>query len=81
MVQHALGLVEAAGADENTLGQVLVFLGTPLVALLVTTLVGMVALGTALGNTRAQVSKLVDSAFAPIASWMRLLQTPPLSGR
>jgi GntP family gluconate:H+ symporter len=61
-------VVEAGGAGDSTVGQVFVFLGTPLVALLITTLVAMVALGTSLGNTRAQVSKLVDSAFAPIAS-------------
>ncbi|MDM7831063.1 GntP family permease [Cellulomonas edaphi] len=60
-------VVESVGADESTLGKSLVFVGTPLVALLITTLVAIVVLGTALGSTRAQVSKLVDSAFAPIA--------------
>lgn len=61
-------VVEAAGAEESGAGRALAFLGTPLVALLVTSLVALVALGTALGRTRQQVSTLVDRSFAPIAS-------------
>ena len=44
------------------------FVGTPLVALLITALVGLVTLGTNVGRDRTQLSKLVDSSFAPIAS-------------
>jgi len=61
-------LAETAGFADSGAGQVLDFIGTPLVALLITALVALVLLGTALGRTRSSVSKLVDSSFAPIAS-------------
>lgn len=60
-------LAEAMKFQDTPVGQVLVFLGNPLVALLITALVSLVALGTALGETRQHVSSLVDSSFAPIA--------------
>lgn len=61
-------LAETVGFADSGFGQVLDFVGTPLVALLITALVSLVLLGTAQGRTRSQVSKLVDSSFAPIAS-------------
>ncbi|WP_454050261.1 GntP family permease [Cellulomonas sp. Marseille-Q8402] len=61
-------LAETVGFQESGVGQVLDFVGTPLVALLITTLVSLVLLGTRQGRDRSQVSKLVDSSFAPIAS-------------
>jgi GntP family gluconate:H+ symporter len=61
-------LAETIGFQESGVGQVLDFIGTPLVALLITALVSLVLLGTRQGRDRSQVSKLVDSSFAPIAS-------------
>ncbi|HEY3437627.1 MAG TPA: gluconate:H+ symporter [Actinotalea sp.] len=60
-------LVEAAGFGDNPFGQVLVFLGTPLIALLITTLMSLVVLGSALGFDRARLSELVGASFLPIA--------------
>jgi gluconate:H+ symporter, GntP family len=63
----ARSLVEIAGATETGYGTVLEFLGTPLVALLITSLFALVAFGTAVGRTRQQLGDLVGSSFAPIA--------------
>lgn len=59
--------VEAFGIDETPLGRAFVFIGTPLIALLITTLVSLVVLGTALGSDRKHLADLVGSSFAPIA--------------
>ncbi|NKY11011.1 GntP family permease [Cellulomonas hominis] len=61
-------LAETVGFQDSGVGQVLDFVGTPLVALLITALASLVLLGSAQGRTRSQISKLVDSSFAPIAS-------------
>lgn len=61
-------LAETVGFEDSAAGQVLDFVGTPLVALLITALVSLVLLGTRQGRDRSMVSKLVDSSFAPIAS-------------
>lgn len=61
-------LAETIGFQDTAVGGVLDFIGTPLEALLITTLVALVLFGTLQGRTRGQVSKLVDSSFAPIAS-------------
>ncbi|WP_431835513.1 GntP family permease [Cellulomonas sp. Y8] len=61
-------LAETVGFEDSGFGQVLDFVGTPLVALLITALVSLVLLGTRQGRDRSMVSKLVDSSFAPIAS-------------
>lgn len=61
-------LAETVGFEDSAVGQVLDFVGTPLVALLITALVSLVLLGTRQGRDRSMVSKLVDSSFAPIAS-------------
>ncbi|ROS78635.1 GntP family permease [Cellulomonas sp. PhB143] len=60
-------VVDVAEVDDSTVGKLLVFVGTPLVALLITSLVALVVFGTAVGRTRQQVSDLVGSSFAPIA--------------
>jgi GntP family gluconate:H+ symporter len=61
-------LAETIGFQDSGVGQVLDFVGTPLVALLITALVSLVLLGARQGRDRSQISKLVDSSFAPIAS-------------
>jgi GntP family gluconate:H+ symporter len=63
----ARAVVEVTGQLETGWGGVLEFLGEPLVALLITTLVGLFAFGTAVGRTRQQLSDLVGSSFLPIA--------------
>lgn len=60
-------LAETIGFQDSSIGQVLDFIGTPLEALLITALVALVLFGTVQGRTRSQISKLVDSSFAPIA--------------
>ncbi|VTR76958.1 GntP family permease [Cellulomonas hominis] len=61
-------LAETIGFQDSGVGQVLDFIGTPLVALLITALVSLVLLGSQQGRTRSQIGSLVDSSFAPIAS-------------
>lgn len=63
----ARSVVEIAGATGTGYGTVLEFLGEPLVALLLTSLVALVAFGTGTGRTRQQLGDLVGSSFAPIA--------------
>jgi len=58
---------ESLGLDDTPVGTFFLFLGTPLVALLITSLVALVAFGTALGRTRDEVSALVGASFLPIA--------------
>lgn len=60
-------LAETAGFAKSAIGVPLTFIGTPLVALLITTLLALVLLGTALGTSREKVSSLVGSSFLPIA--------------
>ena len=60
-------LVEMLGQEETPLGQAVVFVGTPLIALSITTVVAMFLLGFLLSMSRADVSKLVSSSFGPIA--------------
>ncbi|MFT4215486.1 MAG: gluconate:H+ symporter [Microbacterium sp.] len=60
--------VQAVGLGENPVGQVLVFLGTPLQALLITSLYSMWVLGLGLGRTANEVAQETGAAFAPIAS-------------
>ncbi|MFT4258099.1 GntP family permease [Microbacterium sp.] len=61
-------VVKATGIGETGVGQVLVWLGTPLQALLITALYSMVVLGTTLGRTMSEVASETGAAFAPIAS-------------
>lgn len=60
--------VEAFGFDDNLIGRVLIFIGTPLQALLITSLYAMWALGLALGRSANEVADETGAAFAPIAS-------------
>jgi GntP family gluconate:H+ symporter len=60
-------LVEMLKLEESGFGQAIVFIGTPLIALFITTIVAMFLLGFLLSKTRDQVSKLVGSSFGPIA--------------
>jgi GntP family gluconate:H+ symporter len=61
-------VVEMSGVGETPFGLAVVFIGTPLVALLITTIVAMFVLGFLLSKTRAEVNQLVGSSFGPIAS-------------
>lgn len=60
-------VVETTGTLGTPVGKGLEFIGTPLVALLITALVSLVAFGSAMGRTRDEISTLVDKSFAPIA--------------
>ncbi len=60
-------VTELAGGQDSGLGKAFVFLGTPLEALLLTTFVALVLLGSALGRTRSQLSAQVSSSLGPIA--------------
>ncbi|QAY64911.1 gluconate transporter [Xylanimonas allomyrinae] len=60
-------VVDIRHLEETPAGSVFQFLGTPLVALLATSLVALFAFGSAVGRTRAQLSDLVGSSFVPIA--------------
>lgn len=60
-------LVETTHNDQAVWGRVLYFIGTPLEALLITSLYAMVVLGLSLGLDTKAVSSLTGSAFGPIA--------------
>ena len=60
-------VVEVANLDGTGFGAALVFTGTPLIALTITTIVAMFAFGYVIGKSRNQVNDLVGSAFGPIA--------------
>src|SRR5690606_27112134 len=61
-------VVTSANLDGSLIGQILVWIGTPLQALLITALYAMIVLGTALGRSMGEVAKITGDAFAPIAS-------------
>ncbi|SER99114.1 gluconate:H+ symporter, GntP family [Propionibacterium cyclohexanicum] len=60
-------LAEVTGQDKSALGSAVVFIGTPLIALFITTIVAMFVFGYTLSKTRDEVNKIVGSAFPPIA--------------
>jgi GntP family gluconate:H+ symporter len=61
-------LVESVPAlSEGPVHDAALFVGTPLVALLLTTLAAIVLLGTSLGQSRTSVSSLVGASLGPIA--------------
>ncbi|CEI46684.1 Gluconate permease (transmembrane) [Propionibacterium freudenreichii] len=60
-------VAELAHIDKTTAGRFLVFLGTPLIALLITAIFAMFVFGYLLGRTRDMMNKLVGSAFGPVA--------------
>lgn len=61
-------VVTSAKLDGSLIGQILVWIGTPLQALLITSLYAMFVLGSALGRSMSEVAKITGDAFAPIAS-------------
>ncbi|WP_326568527.1 gluconate:H+ symporter [Amycolatopsis rhabdoformis] len=63
----AKALADILLGKENAVRRVLDFVGDPLVALLVAVLVGMVVLGRPARFDRAQLTKIVGDALAPIA--------------
>ncbi len=63
----AATLVETTGIDKSPVGHVVAFIGTPLIALLITTVVAMFVFGYALGKSLAEVGEQVGASFAPIA--------------
>lgn len=65
MLAHTL--VVALRVDTTAWGSVLSFVGTPLLALLITSLYAMVVLGLALGRSTSGVSSLTGAAFGPVA--------------
>lgn len=60
-------VVEMTGSDSTPVGAAVVFAGTPLIALIITTVVAMFAFGYLLGKPLDVVGKLVGSSFGPIA--------------
>lgn len=60
--------VQALSLGDNPVGQVLIFIGTPLQALLITSLYSMWVLGLGLGRSAAEVANETGASFAPIAS-------------
>lgn len=61
-------VVETVGVGEEKLARrIFDFLGSPLVALLLTVLFAMIVLGLRTGKTLKQVSDVVGASFAPIA--------------
>ena len=67
VLRLARTLVEMLNQQETGFGQAVVFVGTPLIALSITTVAAMFLLGFLLSQTREQVGKLVGSSFGPIA--------------
>lgn len=61
-------IIDIAGAADSVVGRFLVFVGSPLTALFITTVVAMLLLGTARGVKRDELNKIVGSSLAPIAS-------------
>lgn len=60
-------LVVAIGQDATVWGAALSFIGTPLMALLITSLYAMVVLGLALGRSTSGVASLTGASFGPVA--------------
>lgn len=60
-------LVETLGGEEATWGKALYWIGTPLQALLITSLYAMAVLGLSLGMGLRKVGDLTGSAFGPVA--------------
>lgn len=61
-------LVETTGHEQTAWGAALYWIGTPLEALVITTVVALLLLGTLRGRSREEVEKLVGASFGPIAS-------------
>jgi GntP family gluconate:H+ symporter len=63
----AATVVQMAGIAKSPFGAAVGFVGTPLIALAITTVLAMFVFGYRLGNSLSEVGKLVGQAFAPIA--------------
>ncbi|MFT8396518.1 GntP family permease [Propionibacterium sp.] len=60
-------IVELTKHDKTSVGAAIVFIGTPLIALFITVIVGMFVFGYTLSRSRDEVNQIVSSAFGPIA--------------
>ncbi|GAB2468852.1 gluconate:H+ symporter [Xylanimonas ulmi] len=63
----ARAVVEVLHQETTAVGSAFLFLGTPLVALLLTSLVALGVFGLGVGRSRAELSDLVGASFLPIA--------------
>ncbi len=63
----AATIAETTIGTKNPLGAILGFVGTPLIALSITTVVAMFVFGYGLKKSRKEVDRLVGSSFGPIA--------------
>jgi len=63
----ARALAEITGQIDTVWGGALEFVGAPLVALLITALVALLAFGSGVGRSRVELSELVGASFLPIA--------------
>lgn len=71
----------ALPGDDGALTTVALFLGQPVVALLLTVLVTMAALGTRLGSSPQEVSERVGASLAPIAGILLIVGAGEASSR
>jgi len=60
-------IMETTGHKDSGLGKVLTWIGTPLQALLITSIVAIFVLGLGQHRSRSEVSDLVSASFGPIA--------------
>ena len=60
-------VVEVSNLKDSAFGHVMFFIGEPLIALTITTVVAMFVFGYTLSKSRDEVNKLVGSSFGPIA--------------
>mgnify|MGYP002237238872 FL=1 len=63
----ASSIVDLTGQSETVWGRALAFIGTPLVALLITTIFAMVVLGYMQKFTRDAVNGMVGQSFSSVA--------------
>jgi len=63
----AATLVETTGVKATPFGAAVAFIGTPLIALLITTIVAMFVFGYSLGKSLSEVGTQVGDSFGPIA--------------
>lgn len=64
----AATVVELLGVDGAGVGAAIAFVGTPLIALSITTVAAMFLLGYGLGSSAGEVSKWIGASLGPIAS-------------
>ena len=76
----AASVVDLTGQSETVWGRVLAFLGTPLVALLLTTIFAMVVLGYLQKFTRDAVNGMVGQSFGSVAGIILIAMNPLIAG-